>query len=124
MGISIIPVSSANQTYTPPVVNTGKPDFIPLPASTTATSGGGTKSDNPSASYEAAIKNAASSYGSSGGAGSYQEFAIFKDADGKFITRYTNPADGSVTYVPAATLLKHIQENTDNNAATRVSIKV
>ncbi|HEU5047015.1 MAG TPA: hypothetical protein VFT64_04145 [Rickettsiales bacterium] len=37
-----------------------------------------------------------------------QTFSIFKDATGQFITRYVSLRDGSVTYVPAPVLVKHL----------------
>jgi hypothetical protein len=38
-----------------------------------------------------------------------KEFSIFKDVTGQYITRYVSLQDGSVTYVPAPTLVKQTQ---------------
>ncbi len=37
------------------------------------------------------------------------KFSIFKDAAGKYITRYVSLRDGSVTYLPEPTMVKHLQ---------------
>ena len=55
---------------------------------------------------EAAIRSAASSFKDFYALGD-TEFSLFKDADGKYITRYFSLRDGTVTYVPEPVLIRH-----------------
>lgn len=51
-----------------------------------------------------------------------KEFSIFKDAAGAYITRYVSLRDGSVTYVPAPSLVRMLQvSNGFSNVPAKVS---
>ena len=89
----------------------------PLPAHTETytpkTSSGGASAPRPGqeeAHYEAALRKAALSF-SDTYAISDKSFTIFKDSEGKYITRYTSLRDGKVTYIPEPALLRQIQQS-------------
>jgi hypothetical protein len=70
--------------------------------------------------YEASVRQAALSF-KNVYAVSDADFSIFKDATGKYITRYVSLRDGKVTYVPEPTLIKMLQIDGGGNTS-RVSI--
>ena len=55
-----------------------------------------------------ALQKAAESYFKNVYAVSDQEFTIYKDASGQYITRYTSLRDGKVTYVPEQNLAAYM----------------
>ena len=117
MDTTINPVSGIGQHYTAPVpkVSTDSSTqsapqqtyVAPQPAASTDTS---TPSDNGASQYEASLRQAALSF-KNVYAVSDQNFSIFKDATGKYITRYVSLRDGKVTYLPEPTLVKQLQLN-------------
>lgn len=38
------------------------------------------------------------------------KFAIYKDATGQFVTRFTNLRDGSVTYIPEPDMMQYLEQ--------------
>ncbi len=88
---AVAPVSAATQT--------------PAPI-TAASSGNGSATTD--SQREAAVRQAALSF-KNFYAVSDQEFSIFKDVTGKYITRYVSLRDGSITYLPEPTLVKQAQ---------------
>lgn len=63
--------------------------------------------DQINSQYDAAAQQALISFDNTY-AVSDTKFAIFKDAAGKFITRYVSLRDGSVTYTPAPSYVKSV----------------
>jgi hypothetical protein len=77
------------------------------------------QSELDDAARESAVREAALSFKNTY-AISDQSFSIFKDASGKYITRYVSLRDGTITYVPEPTLQRHIQPATE--AAPQIAI--
>ena len=94
--------TDSSPTFTPQAV--APASYVP-PAASSA-------SDSES-QYEATIRQAALSF-KNVYAVSDQEFTIFKDATGKYITRYVSLRDGAVTYVPEPTLVKQLSMSGGN----------
>ncbi len=115
MDITIHPVSGVTQAYQAPTVKTpatgSDPSssapapqetttpVSPVPATDTVTTA------SISQQYEAAARQAELSF-KNVYALSDQDFSIFKDATGKYITRYVSLRDGKVTYSPAPTYVR------------------
>jgi hypothetical protein len=70
-----------------------------VPFSRAADTTGSTPAAATGNTFEKAIQQIASSFKNTY-AVSDKQFTIFKDATGKYITRYVSLRDGSVTYVP------------------------
>ena len=133
MDMNINPVSGGGQQFATPSLknytgSTLASQTQPTPAQqpAAASTDTDTSTDNSSASsqsqYEAALRQAALSFKNTY-AVSDQDFSIFKDATGKYITRYVSLRDGKVTYVPEPTLVKQLQlGNTDSSSLSRVAI--
>lgn len=120
MDATIYPMSGASQHYTPPVAkppadsttpSTAQADAVtltPIAAQASAVAGApAPSSPDIQSQYEASARQAALSF-KNVYAVSDQEFSIFKDATGKYITRYVSLRDGKVTYAPEPTLVKPI----------------
>jgi hypothetical protein len=116
MDTTINPVSGTSQQYVPviPKVHTSSSPSTTSPQDTVAavqpavsTTPGGTSPVPLDSQYEEAVRQAALSFKNTY-AVSDQDFTIFKDATGKYITRYVSLRDGKVTYVPTPTLVKQL----------------
>jgi hypothetical protein len=106
MDINISPASGTKTIYTTQVVKNEDASFPVKNESIDKTNDKSTyptSFDKPDDSYEQVIQKASDQY-----AISDQTFTIFKDSDGKYITRYTSLRDGTVTYVPEATIVKNL----------------
>lgn len=119
MDILFNPVSGTSQPYTPPAVK-APTDSVPFPVPRRDIAAphvipDAASIDLPSAAdnyreYRAALRQAAISF-KDVYAVSDQSFTIFKDATGKYITRYVSLRDGKVTYLPEPTLVKPLPAN-------------
>jgi hypothetical protein len=106
MDININPASVVKPIYTTPIGKKEETSFADNAENldkSNKKSTYPTSFDNQDNNYEKVIKDASQQY-----AISDQTFTIFKDSSGKYITRYTSLRDGSVTYVPEATLVKSL----------------
>jgi hypothetical protein len=114
MDITIHPVSAVTQAHQAPTVKTPVTDSIPAsvytqssvgsvsaPAHTTAP----VTTSSDTEAYQAAARQAELSFKNVYALGD-QQFSIFKDATGKYITRYVSLRDGKVTYTPAPSFVK------------------
>ena len=130
MDINIIPVSGSSQQI-PIVTPKASTDTAPLATPQTqvpaepvvpvsANDNSTATSDNTQSQYEMASRQAALSF-KNVYAVSDSDFSIFKDASGKYITRYVSLRDGKVTYIPEPTLIKQMQIEGGGNT-TRLSI--
>lgn len=111
------PVSATTQLYTPPTTTTTTttakgqvPIYQPQPAQQTqqgvaSNASNPDTADNIQTQYLQALQQAALSFKNSYPLGD-QQFSIFKDATGQYITRYVSLIDGSVTYVPQPVLVR------------------
>jgi hypothetical protein len=123
MDVTTIPVSGATQVYQPPVktttttANTNQvpASYQPQPVQQTQVVANASNNnagdpdaaaDSLQAQYLQALQQAALSFKNSYPLGN-QEFSIFKDATGQYITRYVSLIDGSITYVPQPVLVRH-----------------
>lgn len=52
-----------------------------------------------------------------------QNFTIFKDATGQYVTRYTSLRDGKVTYIPELKLIQMFQDS-EGGAHANLELKV
>ncbi len=116
MDIHINPVSGVTQQIAPPTPKIST-DTTPIgtqtqapvqPAAPVSANDNTTSTVADDSKYQAALRQAALSF-KNVYAVSDTDFSIFKDATGKYITRYVSLRDGSVTYIPEPTLLKQIQ---------------
>ncbi len=64
-----------------------------------------------------ALQKAAESYFKNVYAVSDQEFTIYKDASGQYITRYTSLRDGKVTYIPEPDMLAYMDNRQQERQA-------
>jgi hypothetical protein len=131
MDATINPVSGASPQYPPPAAKTATGSApsdtqaqaaavqqAPPPPSADNTP---TPSVSIAAQHEATMRQAALSFKNVYPLGD-QEFSIFKDATGKYITRYVSLRDGKVTYMPEPTLVKQLQLGTGSSGPVRVAI--
>jgi hypothetical protein len=114
------------QTATPATTSSYSPAIAPVTADTqTPAPVTGASSGNGSATSdtqrEAAVRQAALSF-KNFYAVSDQEFSIFKDATGKYITRYVSLRDGSITYLPEPTLVKQAAQASGTPIPAQVAI--
>lgn len=114
MDMNINPVSGVTQPTAAPAAKTptAKPadtaDTPAAPQPAPAAGYGGEEIVASASQYQAALRQAALSF-KNVYAVSDTNFTIFKDATGKYITRYISLRDGSVTYIPEPTLVKQMQ---------------
>lgn len=107
MDISIHPVSGTGPSFAPapPRVSIDVPAAAPVAAPAPAQA---QAPDVSAEAYEATIRQAAISF-KDVYALSDHSFTIFKDSEGKYITRYVSLRDGAITYVPEPTLVKQMR---------------
>lgn len=116
-------LSTAAPAYTPaikPAASANTDSLPPAAAATTATPAPfapaqpapqASQAQITDAERETALREAALSFRNTY-AISDHSFSIFKDASGKYITRYVSLRDGTITYVPEPALQRHIQPAT------------
>jgi hypothetical protein len=130
MDNTINPVSGVSQTYVAPAIKSASgatPVVTPQtdtnvtqhPVSSTTDTTGSSSDTSATQQYEAAARQAALSFKDTYALGD-QNFSIFKDATGKYITRYVSLRDGKVTYSPEPTFVKPLQQG----GSSRVTISV
>ncbi len=97
-GVRVNPPAVSVVTTPPPQAKPTTPP-VPQAAVTDSVTPQAQKPDGDD--YQAALEQIASSFRNDY-AVSDKQFSIFKDATGKYITRYVSLRDGSITYVPSA----------------------
>ena len=110
MDTIINPVSGVTRILSPVVSKQDTDSIFPAHKNSVEVTQRDTSGD-ADAHYEKALRKAALSF-SDTYAISDKSFTIFKDSEGKYITRYTSLRDGRVTYIPEPTLLRQIQATT------------
>ncbi len=129
MDITINPVSTAVKPYAQPALKNASPaassvtQAVQADQAAAATPDADNSSASSEDSHEAAVR-AALSFKNTYALGD-QQFSIFKDATGKYITRYVSLRDGKVTYLPAPTFVRPSQSGSSGvSASPRIAISV
>jgi hypothetical protein len=127
---TISPVSGAIGAYTPPAIKstTVTVSTASTPSTQTAALAPAAQQAAPSAvngsasafaqsEHDASLRQAALSFKNVYALGD-QQFSIFKDVTGKYITRYVSERDGKITYSPEPTFSKPIDIGSTGSRVT------